>query len=42
MKNKIFGFAMLIALIGTLSTSCGSLPKAGQRPGGPPGAPARP
>ncbi len=42
MKNKIFGFIMLAALIGTLSTSCGSLPKPGSRPPGPPGAPARP
>jgi hypothetical protein len=42
MKNKILGFVLLTAVLGMLSTSCGSLPKPGSRPPGPPGAPARP
>jgi hypothetical protein len=41
MKNKIFGFVLLAAVLGILTTSCGSLPKRGAPPT-PPGAPARP
>ncbi len=40
MKKKIYGFVLLAAVLGMLTTSCGSMKSAAPPP--PPGAPARP
>lgn len=40
MKKKIYGFVLLAAVLGMLSTGCGAMKGAAPPP--PPGAPARP
>jgi len=40
MKKKIYGFVLLAAALGMLSTGCGAMKGAAPPP--PPGAPARP
>ncbi|MGF7081860.1 hypothetical protein [Mucilaginibacter sp. UYCu711] len=40
MKKKIYGFVLLAAVLGMLTTSCGAMKGAAPPP--PPGAPAHP
>jgi len=42
MKKKLISMVLLGAIVASISTGCGSLPKRGQAPPRPPGAPAPP